>query len=230
MAAGDIKNTVRRTGRIASGQTGGSRKSVASDSAEDFRSHSSIITDAAMHLFGVQGYSGTTMRDIAKAVGVLPGSLYAHIASKETLLVDIVDVGIRTFLSAVEPHASSNGSPKERMRSAIKAHIAVVAENPQRSLVVFHQWRFLSEANLAVAIQKRRRYERAFIRITDDGVARGEFNPDLNTRVAVLTILGALNWTPEWYSPRGVATPEELGDMMADTLLNGVLRLRGTAP
>ncbi len=63
--------------------------------------------DAAMHLFGKQGYSGTSMRDIAGAVGVLPGSLYAHIASKEALLVDIVEGGINRFLAAIRPHAAS---------------------------------------------------------------------------------------------------------------------------
>ena len=59
------------------------------------------IRDAAMHLFGKQGYTGTSMRDIANAVGVLPGSLYAHIESKEALLVDIVADGIGRFISAV---------------------------------------------------------------------------------------------------------------------------------
>ena len=50
-----------------------------------------VIRLNAIQLFGKQGYTGTSMRDIAGAVGVLPGSLYAHIASKEALLVDIVD-------------------------------------------------------------------------------------------------------------------------------------------
>ena len=198
---------------------------VENPDAEDSRGLSLII-DVAMHLFGEQGYTGTTMRDIAKAVGVLPGSLYAHIVSKETLLVEIVDKGIRRFLSEVEPHASSRRTATSRMRSAIKAHIKVVADNPQRSLVVFHQWRFLGEDSRVAAIEKRRIYERAFIRILDDGIKSGEFNPALNSRISVLSILGALNWSAEWYSPTGSATPGELGDMIADTLLGGLIKGR----
>ena len=182
----------------------------------------STIMNATIRLFGQQGYTGTSMRDIAKEVGVLPGSLYAHIDSKETLLLEIVDEGIMGFLSAVEPIVDLPLPAEERLRRAIRAHVEVVAENPERSLVVFHQWRFLSEPNLAVAIEKRRRYERAFVAIFESGVADGVFEKTLNKRIAVLTILGALNWTPEWYSPRGPATASQLGDMMADSLLSGL--------
>jgi TetR/AcrR family transcriptional regulator, cholesterol catabolism regulator len=180
------------------------------------------IMDAAMHLFGKQGYSGTSMRDIAGAVGVLPGSLYAHIASKEALLVDIVEDGINRFLAAVRPHAGSSATPTEKLRAMMIAHVAVVADNPERSLVVFHQWRFLGDDNIQAAIGKRRDYEQAFIGVIEEGMKSGAFRDNLNRRIAVLTILGALNWTPEWLSPDGSLSPEEVGGMIADTLLMGV--------
>lgn len=180
------------------------------------------IMDAAMHLFGKQGYSGTSMRDIASAVGVLPGSLYAHIASKEALLVEIVDDGIHRFLAAVRSHVESDVTPAEKLRSMVIAHLAVVADNPERSLVVFHQWRFLGEGNIQAAIGKRSDYEQAFIGVIDDGIKSGAFRANLNRRIAVLTILGALNWTPEWLSPDGTLSPEEVGGVIADTLLMGV--------
>lgn len=183
----------------------------------------SAILDAAVRLFGKQGYSGTSMRDIAKAVGVLPGSLYAHIDSKETLLVEIVDDGISNFFASVEA-ATSNSAPIEgRLRAAIIAHVQVVAQNPERSLVVFHQWRFLSEANLATAVAERRRYEKLFVDLVQTAVRDGIFQPDLNVRIAVLTILGALNWTPEWYSAAGPNSPAEIGQKLADTLICGLI-------
>jgi TetR/AcrR family transcriptional regulator, cholesterol catabolism regulator len=180
------------------------------------------IMDAAMHLFGKQGYTGTSMRDIAGAVGVLPGSLYAHIASKEALLVDIVENGINRFLAAVRPHAESGATPTEKLRAMVIAHVAVVADNPERSLVVFHQWRFLGDDNIQAAIGKRRDYEQAFVGVIEEGMKSGAFRANLNRRIAVLTILGALNWTPEWLSPGGSLSPEEVGGLIADTLLMGV--------
>jgi len=180
------------------------------------------IIDVAVRLFGEKGYNATTMRDIAKAVGILPGSLYAHIDSKETLLIEIVEKGIERFLAIDRLLAASEESPEARMRIAICEHIKVVAENPERTLVVFHQWRFLSGPNRARAIAMRRRYAKAFMKIVNDGIANRDFNPKLDARLTVFGILGALNWAPEWYSPSGPMSAEEIGQKMADSLINGL--------
>lgn len=182
------------------------------------------ILDAAMHLFSRHGYTGTTMRDIAKAVGVLPGSLYAHIDGKEALLLDIIKSGIQKFLSVQRAFESSTEPADVRLRAAIKAHVVIVAENPERMLIVFHQWRFLSEPNRTRATDMRRRYARSFTKIVNDGIEAGVFDPNLDTRVAVFAILGALNWTPEWYSPSGPLSADLLGEKIADTLLCGLLK------
>jgi AcrR family transcriptional regulator len=181
------------------------------------------ILDAAMQLFGKRGYTGTTMRDIATAVSMLPGSLYAHIDGKETLLVELVEYGIEQFLAVEKIIAEQPESPLLRMRAAIKAHIAVLAENPERALVVFHQWRFLSEANLPRAVEKRSRYQQIFTKIVTDGIKCGEFSDKLDSRLAVFTILGALNWTAEWYSPTGSLNVDEIGERLADTLIGGLI-------
>lgn len=180
------------------------------------------IRNCAIELFGKQGYTGTSMRDIAKAVGVLPGSLYAHIESKEALLIEIVEDGIERFVSRVAPYVSSTGPSLDRLRAMIVAHVEVVADHPERSLVVFHQWRFLGEENMPLAIERRREYERCFVDVLEQGIREGTFKNDLNPRVAVLTILGALNWTPEWLSPHGRLSPAEIGEIMAGTLLGGI--------
>ncbi len=181
------------------------------------------IMNAAMHLFGKQGFTGTSMRDIAGAVGLLPGSLYAHIASKEALLLDIITDGIERFLAVAEPQVAAAGDPLVRLRNMIAAHVEVVAENPERSQVVFHQWRFLAEDNLPEAIERRSRYEACFAQVVEDGVRSGQMKADLNLRIAVLTILGALNWTPEWFSPAGKLSAREVGESMADALLGGIV-------
>lgn len=180
------------------------------------------ILDASVRLFGEHGYTGTTMRDIAKAVGVLPGSLYAHIDSKETLLLEIVESGIERFLDVQKLVESSDAPADEKLRIAIKAHVAIVADDPERTLVVFHQWRFLTEPNRAHAVDMRRRYAQTFMQILSEGIENGTFRPNLDKRVVVFSVLGALNWTPEWYSPDGPMSAEEIGDRFADTILVGL--------
>ncbi len=196
---------------------------VAAVAPESDGKQRSAIIGFAMHLFGKQGFSGTSMRDIANAVGILPGSLYAHIDGKEALLFEIVTDGIGRFIAAVSPHSAETSDPVERMRKMIVAHVEVVADNPERSQVVFHQWRYLGEANLPEAIARRQEYENYFVKVFQDGVAAGKFRSDINLRIAVLSILGALNWTPEWFSPHGRLAASSVGECMADTLLGGIL-------
>jgi AcrR family transcriptional regulator len=182
------------------------------------------VVDAATRLFGEVGYSGTTMRDIAEAVGLLPGSLYAHISSKEELLLEIVDDGIGRFLAAAQAVDDPAKPADERMRAMIVQHVLVVADNPDRTLVVFHQWRHLSGAARERVVSRRSAYEERFSEIVSAGVQSGVFVSDLDQRVAVLTILGALNWTAEWYSPEGPETAPVIGARMAAVLMGGMRR------
>jgi AcrR family transcriptional regulator len=149
-----------------------------------------VILDAATALFSDTGYAGTTMRDIASVVGILPGSLYAHIASKEQLLLAIVEAGIDRFLGVVEPILLEDGATRDLLRRAVTRHIEVVAEDQQRTLVVFHQWRYLSPDNKGRIVAKRERYEQIFATLIGRGIADGTFDPALDERIAVLTVLG----------------------------------------
>jgi TetR/AcrR family transcriptional regulator, cholesterol catabolism regulator len=185
------------------------------------RSRDSIVQAAAL-LFSESGYSATTMRDIARAVGVLPGSLYAHVDGKETLLVEIVDRGIDRFLAQAE--AIPRGAPpSEQLRLAVRLHVDVVAEDPSGTHVVFHQWRHLTGLHRDRVLAKRQRYEDVFTRIVGDGVASGAFAGDLDRRVAVRAILGALNWTAEWLGLERGPRAAQVGDRLADAVLWGLV-------
>ena len=117
---------------------------------------------------------------------------------------------------------SMTGSAEEKLRTAIRRHLAVVAENPERTLIVFHQWRYLTDPNRSKAVKMRRGYAQLFTDILNEGIKAGQFNSELDTRVEVFTILGALNWTPEWFSAKGSYTPDQIGDKITDTLIYGL--------
>lgn len=181
------------------------------------------IFTAATRLFGERGYTGTTMRDIARTVGILPGSLYAHIESKEALLLEIIEGGVDRFNAAVDEICANELPPETALREAIRRHLAIVAENPERTLIVFHQWRFLSDDHRLRLLAKRRHYEERFLNMMRAGIGAGVFDPHLDLKVTVLGILGALNWTPEWFSPMGRASSDEIAGKIADGLLRGLL-------
>jgi AcrR family transcriptional regulator len=180
------------------------------------------ILRVATELFGERSYPATSMRDIAGRVGILAGSLYVHIDGKESMLLEIIDGGILEFLDRVRRAEASATAPSEKIRAMVRAHVSVAAANPQRTLVVFHQWRYLSEANQIQVREHRRQYENLFTQAVKAGVEAGDFAEDLDVRITVLTILGALNWTPEWLSPDGPVSVDELGERLADSLLRGL--------
>jgi AcrR family transcriptional regulator len=181
------------------------------------------IFAAAIQLFGERGYHGASMRDIAKAVGILPGSLYAHIDSKEAVLLEIIESAVDRFNDAAERINRRSLPAPMALREIIRAHLEMVSDNPERTRIVFHQWRCLSDENRALLLDKRARYSGFYRQVVEKGIAEGTLQESLNPKVAVLTILGALNWAPEWFSPHGRASAIQVADQIADSLLNGLV-------
>lgn len=188
---------------------------MAVDRAEEIRLE-------AVRLFSHQGYDATSMRDIAKAVGLLPGSLYAHIRSKEQLLLEIIEDGIDEFLAAAAEAVAEGGSAPDKLRRAVRAHMRVIATGHERTGIVFHQWRSLSGEDRVRVLGKRNAYEQQFVDVLEAGILEGTFKPELDSRFAVLVILGALNWAPEWFSPSGNRTADEVAERVSALLLSGL--------
>lgn len=174
------------------------------------------ILDEAARLFGQRGYHATTMRDIGEAAGLLPGSLYAHIASKEDLLHEIVVRAAGEFLDALEALKAQPLEPEDRLRRAMRAHVSVVARNLDAAWVFHHEWKSLSGERLAEIRRLRRRYEGMWEDVVSElpGVS--------DHRFARLLVLSAANWTYTWYRPAGPLSPEKVADRFTDLLLTGL--------
>lgn len=179
------------------------------------------IRQAALTLFAQQGYDATSMRDIAGAVGLLPGSLYAHIRSKEQLLLEIIEQGIEDFRAAMEPVVVDDRPAPERLRLAIRAHMEVIAGALDRTGVVFLQWRSLVGEDRRRVLDARRDYEQLFVQVLQDGIDEGTLDPDLDVRTAVLVVLGALNWAPQWLASE-TGSVEQVADRVSDLFLGGL--------
>jgi TetR/AcrR family transcriptional regulator, cholesterol catabolism regulator len=180
------------------------------------------ILDAATTLLGERDYPATSVRDIARAVGMLPGSLYGFVENKEAILYEIVSRGIDRFVAMVEAVAQDGQPPDVQLRRAIIEHLKLVSQNPGGVLVVFHQWRYLGPENRRNVVAMRHRYEQFFRDTVEAGIADGLFRHDLDVRYAVFSILGALNWLPEWLT-KDDPEAESLGEKLADVLMGGLL-------
>ena len=105
------------------------------------------IEDAASSLFREHGYSGTGVRDIARAVDIQGASLYAHVASKEELLWSIVDRAATAFEQAVDRalEETTSDDPVERLAAMVEAHVETITADPERASVFVTEWRHLSQ-------------------------------------------------------------------------------------
>src|SRR3954454_2450023 len=116
------------------------------------------LTRQAARLFARKGYHGTSIGDLAEAVGVQKGSLYAHIDSKEDLLYETMLAGAEAFHGALDA-LDERAPATERLRLALRAHLRLVAEQLDVATVFVREWRYLEGERRERIAAERRRYE-----------------------------------------------------------------------
>jgi TetR/AcrR family transcriptional regulator, cholesterol catabolism regulator len=179
------------------------------------------LVRAAARLFSERGYHGTSMQHLADALGLLRGSLYAHIGSKEELLFDVVDDGAERFLARGRA-ALEAPTATERLRRFMVEHVQTAIEHLEAGTVFLNEWRYLSDERRSVIQAKRDEYEGMLTSIIEAGVTSGEFRADVDVRFAVLLVLSAGNWVYEWYRPGGALGPTQIGERFAELIVMGL--------
>jgi TetR/AcrR family transcriptional regulator, cholesterol catabolism regulator len=179
----------------------------------------SQLTREAARLFAERGYHGTSIGDLAKALGVQKGSLYAHMASKQDLLYETMREGAEAFHAALD-EISDDLNVGDRIRLALRAHLRVISEQLDVATVFIREWRYLEGDRAAEFLADRRRYEERFRLLFREGRERGELRTDLDEQAAVLLVLSAANWAYTWLPAD--ADTDELADRFFAILLDGI--------
>ena len=180
------------------------------------------ILDSAIQLFREKGYHATSMQDLADAVGLQKGSLYHHIASKEDLLLKIIEQAMNVLIAGVESIMSENISPREKLERAVANHIQVVTGNLGPLTVFIRETYALTPEQQAEIRATRRRYRALFEQILQQGVDRGQFRPH-DVQLVSLAMFGLGNSIYQWYQPGGRLRPAEIARQFVDLLLRGIL-------
>src|ERR1700748_1426265 len=134
------------------------------------------LTRAAARLFAEKGYHGTSIGDLAEAMGVQKGSLYAHIESKADLLWEVASEGAAAFHAALDS-VPDEGPVLERIRAALRAHLRVVADQLDVATVFVREWRYLEGERREEFVAERRRYEERVRALFRARRALGELRP-----------------------------------------------------
>jgi AcrR family transcriptional regulator len=177
------------------------------------------LTREAARLFAEKGYHGTSIGDLAGAMGVQKGSLYAHIQSKADLLWEVARDGATAFHAALD-RVPDDLPATEKIRLGLRAHLRVVAEQLDVATVFIREWRYLVGERRDEFVAERRRYEERFRALFREGRELGELRADLDDATATLLALSAANWAYTWIKPE--TDTDELADRFYDFLLNGM--------
>jgi AcrR family transcriptional regulator len=177
------------------------------------------LTRLAARLFAEKGYHGTSVGDLAAAMGVQKGSLYAHIDSKADLLWEVAREGAEAFHAALDD-MPEDVAAVEKIRLALRAHLRVVAEQVDVATVFIREWRYLAGERRERFLAERRRYEERFRALFREGRELGQLRADLDEQAAVLLVLSAANWAYTWLHP-GTDT-DELADRFFALLVDGI--------
>src|SRR5690348_3937530 len=177
------------------------------------------LTRAAARLFAEKGYHGTSVGDLAEALGVQKGSLYAHIESKADLLWEVARDGAAAFHRALD-EVPDEGPVVERIRAALRGHLRVVADQLDLATVFTREWRYLAGERREAFLAERRRYEERLRALFREGRELGELRTDLDDATAALLVLSAANWAYTWLRPG--APTDELADRFTAVLLDGM--------
>lgn len=182
------------------------------------------VLDAAAKIFRDCGYAGTTMRAIADEAELKAGSIYYHYESKDELIAAVLDIAIESVTEAVKSALAAlpeTATGRQRVEAAIKAHLAAIIQNGDYTLATR---RVAGQVPDAIRLRNRMQrdsYAAIWQGIISDAHKRGEFRTPASLTLARLFILGALNWTVEWYKPEGRPI-EDVARDFASFVLDGL--------
>lgn len=179
-----------------------------------------LILSVAAQLFVDRGYSGTSVRDIAERVGMLPGSVYHYFPAKEDLYLAVHRQGFLQLIERVGAVIRTSTDPWKRLELACAEHIHSAVEGDSIARVTATGLFAIHEESLQRRLKRDREHYDDIFR---DLVAALDLRRGTDRSLFRLTLIGALNWTLVWYRP-GRKSPQEIARHMV-----AVLRGRGNS-
>lgn len=179
------------------------------------------VIRTAAELFRENGYTATSMRDLANALGIEAASLYSHIKSKEEILQNLCFDMAKLFQESLAQVENQSINYRDKLRKGIQGHIEVMSKDLTASAVFMNEHRHLSQPFLRDFLLLRINYINRFKSIVEEGIKAGEFKK-IDTKLAVMTLFSSLNWMPQWYDPSGIINPIDLANQLADMLIEGL--------
>jgi AcrR family transcriptional regulator len=178
------------------------------------------ILKSAAAAFRRRGYHGASVGEIADALHMTKGSLYYYFRNKEEILYFCHDYSLDILLELLKDVEAEGRPPDAKLRRLILAFVHMIIDELHGTALTM-DLQALSPRALRRIIVKRDRFDRGIRRVLEEGMQAGVF-ARADPKLLAFAILGAVNWIPRWFDPRGRATSEEIAQAFAEYLLSGL--------
>lgn len=181
------------------------------------------VIEVAAKVFYERGYANASIQDIANELGILKGSLYHYIRTKEDLLFRLLEALHEESDAMLEEIAGRDDlGPLERIAEYVRRQVDFNARNLERITVYYHDLEELSGARTAAIVERRRAHERFVEREIQEARAQGQIASPLDAATLRNFIFGPITWMYRWYRPGGTVSREELAEQCATFVLYGL--------
>ncbi|OGL38084.1 MAG: hypothetical protein A2042_07000 [Candidatus Schekmanbacteria bacterium GWA2_38_11] len=181
------------------------------------------ILSAAAKIFREKGYQRATIQDVAEEVGLLKGSIYYYIKSKQELLFKIGITPLKAITDELKGIVSQETSPEEKLRAAIKTRLKAFDEYYPDIFVFLHE-RFdeLPEKERSFLKKGQKEDETLWIKILKEGIEKGTFRKGVDIKMTAKAISGMCHWMYKWYKKDGRLSTDQIAEVFFDFVINGI--------
>jgi AcrR family transcriptional regulator len=178
------------------------------------------VLQHGIEVFCEKGYEGASMRDLSRASGMSLAGLYYYFESKEQLLYFIQKHTFSTIVERLKERLQAEADSEQRLRIFTLNHLEYFMAHPKAMKVLSHEDDVLTGDYGKEIAAIKREYYRICLGLLD--ALKAERKLEFETRVAVLSLFGMMNWFYTWHNPRVDADAAELARQMSDIFLHGV--------
>ncbi|GGI09483.1 TetR/AcrR family transcriptional regulator [Egicoccus halophilus] len=180
------------------------------------------LLDVAVQVFNERGYDGTSMGDLAAALGITKSSIYHHVAGKEALLGLALDRALSALFAVLDEPGAAEGRARDRLEHVVRRSVAVLdRELPFVTLLLRVRGNTPTEQ---AALARRREFDRRVADLVAEAIADGDLRDDLDPALVTRLLFGTVNSLVEWYRPGRGASADEVADALVEMTLGGLER------
>ncbi|GAA4071294.1 TetR/AcrR family transcriptional regulator [Nonomuraea soli] len=174
----------------------------------------------AVGVFNERGYDGTSMEDLARALGVTKSAIYYHVPGKEQLLGRVLDVALDGLFTMIADPRASTGRAITRLEWVVRQSVTILVDRlPYVKVLLRVHGNSPTETR---ALERRREFDRFISALVKEAAGDGDLRPDIDPSLATRLLFGTVNSIAEWYQPARGASADQLADAVLKLTFNGL--------